>query len=283
MYDVAIIGAGPAGISAALTLKNLNRNFVLFGSDELSEKILKSERIANYPGVGYVSGKEFVGMLKKQLNDCGISVTCKRINNVFFIDGKFMLLSGDEMIEACAVIYAGGTESIKHINGEAEFLGKGVSYCATCDGFLYKGKTLAIVAESEKFEPEVEFLSSLAEKTYVCRLYKGDLPPVEICGDVKVNSIRNGNGDVIPVDGVFVLKNCMAASDLIKGVVSEDGHVVTDRSQETSLKGCFAAGDCVGAPYQIAKAVGEGNVAAHSAVTFLAAKNKLNHAKTLAK
>lgn len=75
-----------------------------------------------------------------------------------------MLLSGDEIIEACAVIYAGGTESIKHINGEAEFLGKGVSYCATCDGFLYKGKTLAIVAESEKFEHEVEFLSSLAEK-----------------------------------------------------------------------------------------------------------------------
>ena len=175
MYDVAIIGAGPAGISAALTLKNLSKNFVLFGSDELSEKILKSERIANYPGVGSVSGKEFVGMLKKQLNDCGILVTCKRINNVFFIDGKFMLLSGDEIIEACAVIYAGGTESIKHINGEAEFLGKGVSYCATCDGFLYKGKTLAIVAESEKFEHEVEFLSSLAEKTYVCRLYKGDL------------------------------------------------------------------------------------------------------------
>lgn len=272
MYEVAIIGSGPAGISAALTLKNLNKNFVLFGSQNLSDKVLRSQKITNYAGVNDVSGTELVEKFKKQLSERNIEVTEKRINNVFFLDGKFMLLSGDEIIEAKSVIFAGGTESVKAVRGEAELLGKGVSYCATCDGFLYKGKDIVIVTESPKFEHEVEFLRSLAASARIYRLYDGDRPLSKINGETQVTSVEDGYGNVVAADGVFLLKNSISAAKLISGVKTENGAVVVDRAQKTTLNGCFAAGDCTGTPYQIAKAVGEGNVAAHSSVAYLSDK-----------
>lgn len=275
MLDCAIVGSGVAGISAALTLKANGKNFVLLGSPELSVKIASAERIRNYPGLSDVSGKKFCAALKKQLAEAEISVTDERVTGVYAMGDHFTLLTEKgTSLESRTVILACGVESVKQIEGEAEFLGRGVSYCATCDGFLYKGKTIAVLSTSKRFERETEYLAELAAKVYLIPLYKGVAisaanveklvkMPVAVRGGRRVETLAFKDGE-IAVDGVFMLKESVSPAVLAGGLETESGHVVVGRDMSTNLKGCFAAGDCTGRPYQYAKAAGEGNVAAHS-------------------
>lgn len=143
MLDCIIVGSGIAGISAALTLKANGKNFMLLGSPDLSVKISRAECIRNYPGLSSVTGREFARALKKQLAEAEISVTDERVSGVYAMGGKFAVLTQSGVsFESKTVILATGVESVKRLEGEEEFLGRGVSYCATCDGFLYKGKTI---------------------------------------------------------------------------------------------------------------------------------------------
>lgn len=279
MYDCAIIGTGAAGVSAALTLKALNKNFILIGNPSLSAKIRKAEKIKNYPGLPAVSGGDMRAVFSSQLQAENIAVTEGKVNGVFPIDGGYMLACGQDTYEATTVILASGVETVKPIEGEKEFLGRGVSYCATCDGFLYKGKVIAAVVSSKEEEYEVEFLAKFASKVYLFPLYK-DVSvraenvetlsgmPIKIEGGERVGGIVT-NGGTVAVDGVFVLKDSAACDGLIKGLEVAQGSVKVDRSCATNLAGVFAAGDCTGRPYQYAKAVGEGNVAAHSVNAYL--------------
>ena len=280
MYDCAIIGTGAAGVSAALTLKALNKNIIFFGSKKLSVKIRSAEKIKNYPGLPSVGGDEMAGVFFAQIEDAGIEITDKTVTGVYDIGGHFGILCNQDMFEAKTVILATGVEAVKPVPGELELLGRGVSYCATCDGFLYKGKTIAVLCTSKDMEHEVEFLASVAEKVYLFAAYKDcgitaenvevmRGVPTEIKGAGKVESVVFGGGE-IAVDGVFMLKAAVTPSVLVAGLKTENGHVIVDRGMRTNLSGCFAAGDCTGRPYQYAKAVGEGNVAAHSAVEYLA-------------
>ena len=282
MYDVAIIGTGPAGISAALTLTALKKNIILFGSSSLSEKIRKAEQINNYPGLNAIGGEEFARLLSEQLRSMNIEINEKQVTGVFNMDTHYGILCNTDIFEARSVILASGVEPIKAISGELEFLGRGVSYCATCDGSLYKDKTIAVICASSEFEDEVEYLAELAKKVYLFPLYKdaGTFRenveqirgvPSEIMGNFKVNKLVHSNGE-LDIDGVFLLKSAISPSALVQGLESKDGHVVVDRDCSTNLSGLFAAGDCTGRPYQYAKAVGEGNVAAHSAVKYLFSK-----------
>lgn len=283
MYDVAIIGTGPAGISAALTLKALNKNIILFGSPSLSEKIRKAEQINNYLGLNAISGEAFAHNISLQLKCLSIEITNKQVTGVYNMDTHYGILCNTDVFEARTVILASGVEPIKAISGELEFLGRGVSYCATCDGSLYKGKTVAVICSSKEYEDEVEYLAGLAEKVYLFPLYKyvniakANIEivrgvPREICGNFKANKMIHSNGE-FDVDGVFLLKSAISPSALVQGLEAKDGHVIVDRDCNTNLSGLFAAGDCTGRPYQYAKAVGEGNVAAHSAVKYLFSKN----------
>ena len=279
MYDCAIIGTGAAGVSAALTLKALNKNFILIGNPSLSAKIRKAEKIKNYPGLPAVSGGDMSAVFSSQLQTENIAVIGGKVNGVFPIDGGYMLACGQDMYEAKTVILASGVETVKPIGGEKEFLGRGVSYCATCDGFLYRGKVIAAVVSSKEEEHEVEFLSKFASKVYLFPLYKEvgvraenvevlSGMPVRIEGGERVSGIIT-NGGTVAVDGVFMLKDSTAGDGLIKGLEVAEGCVKVDRSCATNLAGVFAAGDCTGRPYQYAKAVGEGNVAAHSVNAYL--------------
>ena len=279
--DIAIIGSGPAGISAALNAKIRNKSYYLFGSMALSDKVQRSECISNYPAIPDIGGAEFNALLSKQLEQSGINITEKRITGIYNMGKYFALLSDMEEFDAKTVILATGVETVRPIPGERELLGRGVSYCATCDGNLYKGKTIAVVCDNAEMEEEVSYLSELAEKVYYLPLFKGSTvesenminlsaPIVEIKGEGRVSSVLLKNGDEIKVDGIFFLKQSISPTVLLRELEAEDGHVKVNRKLETNIKGCFAAGDCTGTPYQIAKAVGEGNVAVHSAIKYLA-------------
>ena len=278
-FDCAIIGAGPAGLSAALTLKAMNKSFIWFGSAKFSEKIRKAERIQNYPGLSSVTGAEMASCFAQQIKDMGISITEKNVTGVYQMGQYYGILCNQDMYEATSVILSTGVESVKTIPGELELLGRGVSYCATCDGMLYKGKTIAVVATSAEYEHEVQYLSELAEKVYFVPLYRDcgltgenvDIlhgMPKSVIGRQKVEALEMEQGN-LAVDGVFFLKSAVSPSALVMGLEVENGHVVVDRQCATNLPGCFAAGDCTGRPYQYIKAAGEGNVAAHSVVRFL--------------
>lgn len=279
MFDIAIIGSGPAGISAAINCKIRNKSFVLFGQNELSHKVEISEKINNYPGLPNITGEELNAKMREHLNSMEIEITDERITGIYKMKDKFTLLADRKMFEARAVILCLGAETVKPLANERELLGRGVSYCATCDGLLYKDKKIAVFCDNADSEEEVEYLSELASEVYYSHRFESKIDKANVThlesritaviGDGKVSGIELTDGTKFDVDGVFFIKQAVAADVLLNKLEVEQGSIVVDRNMQTSIDGCFAAGDCTGTPYQIAKAVGEGNVAAHSAIKWL--------------
>ncbi|MCM1546612.1 MAG: NAD(P)/FAD-dependent oxidoreductase [Clostridiales bacterium] len=279
MFDCIIIGTGAAGVSAALTLKALNKNFMLLGSKELSFKIRGAEKIKNYPGLPLVSGAEMQSAFLSQLKAEGIEITEGKASGVYPADGGYSVMCGQTVYETKTVILATGVEAVKPVKGEVEFLGRGVSYCAVCDGFLYKGKDIAVAIDGDDEAGEVELLTGYARTIHLFRLKKcreiegenivneaGVI--TEIKGDMRARAVVCGDKE-IAVDGVFMLKQSVGAERLVHGLKAEGGHAVADKACATNLAGVFAAGDITGRPYQYAKAAGEGNVAAYSVNAYL--------------
>ncbi|MDD3239300.1 MAG: NAD(P)/FAD-dependent oxidoreductase [Lachnospira sp.] len=286
-YDIAIIGSGPAGLSAAVNAKIRNKKFIIFGSKDLSGKLVKAHEINNYLGMYGKSGEQMAQAFQEHLDAMGIEITEQKVTNVYPMGTYYSLLTKDGMYEADAVILTTGVNFGKPMAGEKEFLGKGVSYCATCDAMFYRGKTAAVIGFNKKDEEEADFLAQVAEKVYYIPMYQDEVQVadgievirdqiVEIKGDAdgqKVESLVLKNQE-LQLDGVFILRESVAADQLIPGLQMEDNHVLTDRLMKTNLAGCFAAGDIVGKPYQYIKAAGEGNIAALSAVGYLDQKKR---------
>lgn len=283
MVDCIIIGTGPAGLSAALNLKTYNKSTIWFGSKSLSAKVLKAEKVVNYPGMPSVSGAELFEAFNAHVQAAGLEITEKTVTMIGSMGNSFMVLADNEMFEAKSLILAMGVVSAKLLENEERLLGRGVSYCATCDGMLYKGKSIAVLTNDPKYEHEVQYLAELAAEVHFFPVYKNpgvtgtnitqslDLP-VAVNGENRVESLTLRSGEVLPVDGVFCLRNAIAPATLMPGLAVADGHITVDRSMATNIPGCYAAGDCTGRPYQYTKAVGEGNVAAHSVIEYLAEK-----------
>ena len=281
MYDCIIIGTGPAGLSAALNLKTYKKSFVWFGSKSLSDKVRKAEKITNYPGFPELTGQELFAHFEDHIQSAGLEITEKTVTNVMSAGNYYMVLADNEIYEAKTLILAMGVMTAKLLKGEDELLGRGVSYCATCDGMFYKDKEIAVLCNDPKYEHEVEYLADLAAKVTYFPLFSDSQVkkenvtiskdfPVEVNGIDRVTGLTLKSGEILSVDGVFCLRNAIALSKLIPELEIENGHIVVDRAQKTNLPGCFAAGDCTGSPYQYTKAVGEGNVAAHSCISYLA-------------
>ncbi|MFR5265654.1 NAD(P)/FAD-dependent oxidoreductase [Clostridium sp.] len=278
-YDIAIVGSGAAGLSAALNAKIRNKKFIIFGNKNLSNKIVKAPKINNYLGFYGMTGPEIKEKFKEHLDYMGIEITEERVNNIYAMGDYFALMVNDKTYEASALILATGMEYTKPLKGEEEFLGRGVGYCATCDAPLYKEKVVTIIGYNKEAEEEANFVSELASLVYYVPMYKGPFElnknieviedkPVEIKGGMKVDTLVLKNGE-LKTDGVFVLKDSISPGQLVPGLKITDGHIEVDRLMQTNIEGCFAAGDCVGKPYQYIKAAGEGNIATLSAASYL--------------
>ena len=277
--EIAIIGTGPGGVSAALTASNRNKRILLLGSREMSMKVARAHEIRNYPGLPFVKGEDLAAAFRSQLEQMGIGITEKRIGAVYAMGDYFALQAGEEMIEAETVILATGVVQAKSLPGEEELLGRGVSYCATCDAPLYRGKTAAVIGYSAAEEREAAFLNEVCARVMYFPMYKEepDLPDgIEIIRE-KVTAIAQADGQRIvkteggeyPADGVFILREAVAPGQLVPGLETDGPHVKVNRRMETSLPGIFACGDITGMPYQYVKAAGEGNVAAISAAAYI--------------
>ncbi len=280
-YDIAIVGSGPAGLEAAITAKIRNKNILLIGDKNSSAKVYKAHEIKNYLGIPNIPGNELAKAFLEHAQSMGVDITEDRIASIYAMGSYFMLQGGNENYEADALILATGVVNAKPIEGEEEYLGKGVSYCATCDAALYRGKKAVVIGYSPKEEAEADFLAEGCEKVYYIPQYKDEVhvsdkvevlsgKPVRIVGDRFVTGlVIDSWEEEIEADGVFVLREAISPGQLVPGLETKGAHVVVDRKMATNIKGCFACGDITGEPYQYIKSAGEGNVAALSAVGYL--------------
>ncbi len=174
-YDIAIIGTGPAGVSAAITATIRNKKIILFGSRALSDKIRKAHLIQNYPGLPESSGAELCDAFAAHLDKMGIEITEEKINAVYPMGETFALQTmKNEMYQARSVILASGMVQGKLLPGEEELVGRGVSYCATCDAPLYRGRSVAVIGYSPEAEEEVNFLSEVASEVKYFPVYRDE-------------------------------------------------------------------------------------------------------------
>lgn len=174
-YDIAIIGTGPAGISAAITATIRNKKIILFGSRELSDKIRKAHLIQNYPGFPECSGEDLCNAFAAHLEKMGIEIAEEKINAVYPMGETFALQTmKNEMHQARSVILACGMVQGKLLPGEEELVSRGVSYCATCDAPLYRGRSVAVIGYSPEAEEEVNFLSEVASEVLYFPMYRDE-------------------------------------------------------------------------------------------------------------
>ncbi len=286
-YDVAVIGTGPAGLSAAITLKIRNKNILLLGSQDGSTKVERAHEVLNYLGIPKVTGEELSKQFLNHVTQMEISITQEQVTTVYAMGDYYALTTkSNKMYEATTVILATGVSYGKPYLGEEKLLGSGVSYCATCDAPLYRGRTVAVIGDSPEEEAEAEFLAEVADKVYYIPTYQEMVTfqdeinnieviqevPVEIQGELKVEKLVLEDRE-LSVDGVFILRETVSPASLIPGLEMDGNYVKVNHKMETNLKGCFACGDITGTPHQYIKAAGEGNVAAISAVGHLAGIN----------
>ena len=286
-FDIAIVGSGPGGVSAAITAKIRKKSILFLGKRNLSEKVYMAHRILNYPGLTDISGEDLGRAYEKQLDSLGIEITERQVSGVYSLGNYFGIQAEGEMYEASTVILATGVSNRKLLEGEDVFLGRGVSYCATCDAQFYRGKKIAVVGQTAEAEPEVAFLAEVAGEVLYFPEYEGELESLSSLDNISVlreRAVRIQGGlhaealvteeKRYEVDGIFLLRENIAAEQLVPGLAMDGNHIAVNLQMETNLPGCFACGDVAGKPYQYIKAAGQGNVAALSAVDYLN-KNKL--------
>lgn len=271
MIDTIIIGAGPAAVSAALTLRMRGKTVqMLYAGGGALEK---AHQVDNYPGMPTVSGREMLDIMHRQAVQAGAEMKKAVVQLVQPGKKKVTVLAGNEIFTCKALLIATGAPRKIGIPGEADLLGQGVSYCATCDGMFYKGKSVAVIGSFEEAVEDAAFLCDIAAKVSYFPEAEHDLEKLDRRAEVmeqKVLSmekqqekvlLHTQDGDFV-FDGVFVLRPAVALSQLVPKLETANGKIVTDADGATNIPRVYAAGDVTGLPYQIGKAVGEGNRAA---------------------
>lgn len=303
-YDIAIIGAGPAGLTAALYACRARMKTVAIERMACGGQVLISDTIENYPGFAHgIKGPELAGQFQKQAELCGLKIEYGEVTGVMHKKsdaGPFTVeLAGGKNVCALSVIIATGADWNKlGIPGEKELTGRGVSYCATCDGPLFKGKEVVVVGGGDTAVGEAVFLTKFARKVTIIhrrsqlratkiiqeRAHENkriefclNAVPVEVAGKtkvegVKIRDVRTGDEKLIKADAVFVLIGLSPNSAPVKYIVRTDekGCILTDEDMRTSVDGIFACGDVRKKLLrQVVTAVGDGAIASFSAEAYV--------------
>ena len=283
-YDILVLGGGPAGLSAAIAARSRGKSALVLTNPPQDSPLARAERIDNYAGLPGLTGGELIRTMEEHAARMGVEQATGRVNALMAWNGVFSLTAGPQVYEGGALVLAPGVVRAAKFPGEEALLGRGVSYCATCDGMLYRGRRVMVVGRTKDAPEEANFLRQIGcQVTYVASAGEPqglaeDIPVLrgnrlEIRGESTVTALAV-DGEEHPCDGVFILRQAVAPADLLPGLAVQDGAIQVDRRMATNLEGVFAAGDCTGRPYQVAKAVGEGLVAGESAAEYLDNKNK---------
>lgn len=296
-YDVGIIGSGPAGLSAAIYAKRANLSAVVIEKEyEGTGQIAESGQVDNYLGLPGISGYDLGEQFREHAVKLGVSFLEQEVTEIKKEDSAvFTIIFEDgSSVETKTVIYAAGaTPRRANIPGEQEYSGKGVSYCAICDGSFYRGKKVAVLGGGDTALDDAVYLADLAEQVYVIhrrKEFRGAATTVEklrkkenvtfvlehqvkeITGAEKVNGVVLEDGTAIAVDGVFVAYGSVPQTNLVKELVILDaaGYVKAEETGETSLAGLYVAGDARTKKLrQVVTAVSDGANAATAVVEYL--------------
>jgi thioredoxin reductase (NADPH) len=295
IYDVIIIGKGPAGISAALYTQRSNLETVVLGT--ASSSLLRTEKIENYYGFEEpISGKALLEAGEKQASRLGVKVVNEEVAAIAkFYKEKYFKVSTitDEFYSRAVLIATGQPHRKIDLKGLEDFEGKGVSYCTTCDGFFYKGLSVGVLgngayavheaSELEAYTKDITIFTNGAELDLdeeaadAAGRFKINTRPVDrLAGDDFLQEIYFNDGGKQNIDGLFVAYGTASSTDFAKklGVITEGNDIIVDNKQSTNIEGVFAAGDCTGGFRQIATAVGQGAAAGKSIIEFVRSLKK---------
>ena len=283
MYDVIIIGAGPAGVTAGLYTKRANLNTAIIYKDESS--LEKAELIENYYGFeNGVSGKELYEKGIEQAKNLNIDVKNQEVVNIQISNIGFDIITDKEQYSSKTLIFAtGNKKNTPKIKGIKELEGKGISYCAICDGFFYRNKNIAVLGSGKYAVSETNELINLAKEITI--LTNGEKAPEiradnvkidtrkirEVRGEDKVEEVEFEDNNKLKTEGIFVAQGVAGSSEFAKklGIITKNDKIIVDENMKTNIKGIYACGDCTGGLLQISKAVYEGTKAGLEVIKYL--------------
>ena len=280
MKDIVIVGKGPAAWSCAITARMRGLSVLVVGPTHSTSWLARTDHIDNYPGLPKASGAELLTAFSSQALAMGAQERAGLVRQILPTDQGFMLLVESDVVEAKTVVLAMGAARPQLLPGEEALVGAGVSYCATCDGMFYRGKRIAVLSASAEGAEETHFLASLAAGIdyYPLKTHPTEGLPanVTVVREAPTALERTPEGLCVQTregthcyDGVFVFRTAVSLSMLLSELQAQGSFIGVDRGMRTNVPGVFAAGDCTGKPLQVAKAVGEGNIAAISAAEYL--------------
>lgn len=300
LKDIVIIGGGPAGMAAGLYAARAALDTVLIEQGTLGGQAAGTERIENYPGFEEgIGGPELAGRMVAQARRFGLNVLNTDAHRLLRTESGFAIRTGEGEIISRAVILASGTKPGKlGIKGEEELHGLGVSFCATCDGAFFKGRTVAVVGGGDAAVEEAVFLTRFAEKVFIIHR-RGELRATKVLQErakrnpkiefiwhsvieeilgayfvegIRIKNLQTGTGEELKVDGVFLYVGTRPNTELVQGLVQldEQGYIITDENMATNCPGLFAAGDVRRKLLrQVVTAVADGATAAVAAEKYL--------------
>ncbi len=277
MFDLLAIGSGPAAWSCALTARKRGLRCAVISAQAGTGWLHKAGQVDNYPGMPGVSGREMLEVFQRQAEAVGTEVIHGVARQIQPAGSAYMTLVGNDIVESRAVALCMGAARPKLLPGEEELLGQGVSWCGTCDGMFFRGKDVAVLSSWHGGVEEADFLSQLCRRVDYYVLGKHDIPghiavrpgtPKALAREEGRVTVTTTEGSAA-YDGVFVFRPAVSPGAMLPGLAMNGAFITVDRRMATNLPRVYAAGDCTGMPLQIAKAVGEGNVAAISAAEDL--------------
>lgn len=273
MYDCIIIGKGPAGISAAIYISRSNLKTLVIGKENTALNRAKS--IENYYGFeDSISGEELFKNGINQAKKQNIAMKNDEVIDIEYGNGTYIVKTVNSEYETKTIVLATGkNRKISNIEGETTFEGKGISYCAICDGFFFKEKNVAVIGNGEYALHEAEVLKNVTDKVTIFtngsklpenralsiqNVIEGRIDSIK--GNTRVEEILLEDKRSIPIDGIFIAQGIASSADFAKklGILVKNNNIIVNEDMETNVPGIYAAGDCTGGLLQICKAVYEG-------------------------